>query len=112
MTRLFLVSSLPAVRAGLRALLGGAGGFEVAGELPALEALAGAGASGTDVVILDASPGVDAADLAVTRMAEPGGAPGLVLLGPVAGDERLASSLAGQPWAYLPREAGAEQLLA
>src|SRR5207249_1986401 len=105
MTRLFLVSPLPAVRAGLRALLGGADGFEVAGEVPGLEALAGAGATASDVVVLDASPGVDAADLAVTRLAGPGGAPGLVLLGPVVGDERLAPSLAGLPWAYLPREA-------
>src|SRR5689334_3393967 len=72
MPRLFLISPLPAVRAGLRALLGGAGEFEIAGEVPSLEALAA-----TD-----------------------------------AGEDRLPAYLAGQPWAYLPREAGADQLLA
>src|SRR5919197_1265053 len=110
MTRLYLVSPFPAVRAGLRTLLGGAGGYEVAGELPAWEALAEAGASAADVVILDAAPGVDAADLAMTRLAGPGDEPGLVLLGPVAGDEHLPALFAGRPWAYLPREAGADQL--
>ena len=32
--------------------------------------------------------------------------PALVVLGPVAGDERLAGELAGRGWAYLSREAG------
>ena len=115
MPRLFLISPLPAVRAGLRALLGGAGEFEIAGELPSLEALAAtdAGETGeTDVVVLDAAPGADAADLAVAGASGTAGGPGLVLLGPVAGEDRLPAYLAGQPWAYLPREARADQLLA
>jgi DNA-binding NarL/FixJ family response regulator len=64
------------------------------------------------VVILDAPASFDAADLAATLAAGPADAPGLVLLGAVAGDEQLPAYLAGRPWAYLPREAGAEQLLA
>ncbi len=107
MPRVFVVSPLPAVRAGLRSMLGSAAGLKIVGEgrtshdPAALEA---------DVVVLDGEsvphelePDLGAAD-------QPG--PGLVILGPVPGDGRLAAQLAGRAWAYLPRDASADQLIA
>src|SRR2546423_320463 len=43
---------------------------------------------------------------------QPAGGPGLVILGPVPGDERLPVVLAGRAWAYLPRHASGDQLAA
>jgi DNA-binding NarL/FixJ family response regulator len=107
MPRVALVSPLPAVRAGLRALLSRDGEFEVLSEAPAPEALASAGADGVDIVIVDSAPEADASDLAGSS-----GTPGLVILGPIAGDAQLPAALAGRAWAYLPRDVGADQLLA
>jgi two-component system nitrate/nitrite response regulator NarL len=111
--RVYVVSPLPAVRAGLRALVGEADDLVVAGEASSVEALvrdpARAGAA-IDVVVVDAAPGLDGADL-VWPEGE-GERPALVVLGPVTGDERLAVELAGRGWAYLPRDAGGEQLVA
>jgi DNA-binding NarL/FixJ family response regulator len=111
--RVYVVSPLPAVRAGLRALVGEADDLVVAGEASSVEALvrdpARAGAA-IDVVVVDAAPGLDGGDL-VWPEGE-GERPALVVLGPVTGDERLAVELAGRGWAYLPRDAGGEQLVA
>ncbi|HEX2516528.1 MAG TPA: response regulator transcription factor, partial [Chloroflexota bacterium] len=119
----YVVSPLPAVRAGLRALVGEADDLRVAGEAPSLEALArgpGRERAALDVVVLDAPPGTggaggaeggeEGADLSWPEGEGP--RPALVVLGPVAGDERLAGELAGRGWAYLSREAGGEQLIA
>ena len=56
----YVVSPLPAVRAGLRALVGEADDLRVAGEASSLEALArgpGREHGALDVVVLDAPPG-------------------------------------------------------
>ena len=111
MIRVFVVSPLPAVRAGLRALLAMAGDCEVVGEAERLE---GAGrdslGSGLDVVVVDAEPSLELGDSDVFDPTERG--PGLVILGPVPGDERLPNELAGRAWGYVPRFAGSEALVA
>ena len=111
MARVFVVSLLPAVRAGLRALLGLADDLTVVGEADRLDGADGlVAAPAPDVVVVDAQPGGDLADLlAVDRL---GAGSGLVILGPVADDERLPIELAGRAWGYLPRQAGADQLVA
>ena len=116
----YVVSPLPAVRAGLRALVGEADDLHVGGEAPSLEALArgpGRGHAALDVVVLDVPPGAgtpgsegEGADFSWPESEGP--RPALVVLGPVAGDERLAGELTGRGWAYLAREAGGEQLIA
>src|SRR5256885_1377318 len=65
MPRLFLVSPLPAVRAGLRALLGGAGELDVAGGMPAPGAPARVRAARPNAGIIAAPAGVDAHALAL-----------------------------------------------
>jgi DNA-binding NarL/FixJ family response regulator len=62
------------------------------------------------VVVVDAAPGLDGTDLGWPE--GEGERPALVVLGPVTGDERLAVELTGRGWAYLPRDAGGEQLVA
>jgi DNA-binding NarL/FixJ family response regulator len=111
MIRAFVVSPLPAVRAGLRALLGTADDCEVVGEADRLEEVgADPLGSGLDVVIVDAEPSLGLGDSDLSDSAERG--PGLVILGPVPGDERLPNELAGRAWGYVPRFAGAEALVA
>ena len=109
MLRVFVVSALPAVRAGLRALVGAAEDCQVVGEADHLPAGA-LTLDGVDVVVVDAMAGPvpDEAD----PVDELGSGPRLVILGPVRADERLPAMLAGRPWGYLPREAGGEQLVA
>ena len=110
MPTVFVVSPLPAVRAGLRALLGLADDLTVVGEADRLDGVDGlVAAPRPDVVVVDGEAGRDLAELvAVDRL---GGGSGLVVLGPVAGDERLPTELAGRPWGYIPREAGGDQLV-
>ena len=62
----YVVSPLPAVRAGLRALVGEADDLHVAGEAPSLEALArgpGREHAALDVVVLDVPPGPGAREV-------------------------------------------------
>jgi DNA-binding NarL/FixJ family response regulator len=111
MFRVFVVSPLPAVRAGLRALLGVAEDCQVVGEA---ENLAAANRQSTelfpDVVIADVGPDLD---LGQSGVFDPDGPrPGLVVLGPAVADQRLPSELEGRAWAYVPQAAGGEQLVA
>jgi DNA-binding NarL/FixJ family response regulator len=62
-----------------------------------------------DVVVLDAA-GQSGSDL--VWPASEGVRPAMVVLGPVAEEERLVADLAGRGWAYLARDTGGEQLLA
>ena len=111
MLRVFVVSPLPAVRAGLRALVAAADDLVVVGEAGRLDAFGSElPESAADVVVIDPGPGDDLADASPTDGVERG--PGLVILGPVPDDERLAVELAGRAWGYVPREAGGEQLIA
>ncbi len=110
MPRVFVVSALPAVRAGLRALLGLAGDLTVVGEADRLDGSDGiVVAPMPEVVVLD-PPERDLTELVgIDRFA---GRAGLVVLGPVIGDERLPMMLAGRAWGYVPRVAEADQLVA
>ncbi|MBI3970580.1 MAG: response regulator transcription factor [Chloroflexi bacterium] len=125
MLRVFVISPLPAVRAGLRAMIGAGGDAIVSGEADHFDesapAFGGAGptldpqfaAELPDVVVIDGLPPLDAGEADEGHLPYGGGnAPGIVVLGPVPDDERLPAILAGRAWAYLPREAGEEQLLA
>ena len=110
MAGVLIVSSLPTVRAGLRSLLA-AGGFEVVGEAsgtPEADALLADRRS--EVVVIDAGPDLAAEDVAALAGVEDG--PGLVLLGPLADDERLGAALGQRAWGYLPRQADGDQVLA
>ncbi len=105
MTDVAIVSAVPAVRAGLRALLQAAG-HRVAGDAahPSVDAFD----VSPNVTIFDADPAAELRDvLAAAQLA-----PGLVLLGAVTGGVRLPAALSGRPFAYLPRDASAEQLAA
>ena len=106
MARVFVVSPLPAVRAGLRAMLGLADDLTVVGEADRLGAReSGPGALGIDALVVDA--GAELED----DLGHEGLGPGVVILGPVAGDERLPIELAGRGWGYLARSAGADALI-
>jgi DNA-binding NarL/FixJ family response regulator len=111
MIRVQIVSEAPAVRAGLRALLSAADDLEVVEETDRLEA--GGATSlefGPDVVILDTIPSFELDDVGVfgTDLQ----APGVVMLGPIRTNQQLPSGLLGRAWAYIPREASADQLVA
>ena len=84
MLRVFVISPLPAVRAGLRALLEQSGDLTVVGEAshlrPRLEPDVPAGAS-VDVVVLDSPATPDAAEELAEVLAGPLAEAGLVVLG-------------------------------
>lgn len=102
--RVAVISALPAVRAGLRSLIESDYAYRVIAEGSGANALADTGA---DVLVFDSEAGTDVADVAAAAAI----APALVILGTLAGDERLPQSL-DRPFAYLPRDASREQLLA
>jgi DNA-binding NarL/FixJ family response regulator len=111
MTRVFVVSSLPTVRAGLRALLDGFADLAVVGEAASPAAALGeALAAQAEVVVLEGGPDL-LADEAVALAAASEG-PRLVLLGPAADERGLAAGLRAQAWGYLPRDASGEELAA
>lgn len=110
MVRVVVVSPLPAVRAGLRAMIGAADDCEVVGVLDHLDAAVGPAGPAPDVVVLDADADFDPADVAASDRAV--GGLGLVILGPVAGDERLVRELSGRAWGYVPRFASGDALIA
>jgi DNA-binding NarL/FixJ family response regulator len=111
MPRVLVVSPLPAVRAGLRAILGLADDVAVVGEAECYDpAAASLAEPGPEVVVVDPDPAFSAGDLASADPIERG--PGPVILGPVPEDHSLAAELAGRPWAYVPRGASGEQILA
>ena len=116
--RVAVVSALPAVRAGLRALVEAGGAYEVAAEASsatqlsagtALSVATSGATSGADALIVDAEPGTEARD--VVEAADRAGIAALVILGALDGDERLSGLLA-RPFALLPRDASGEQLRA
>lgn len=114
MLRVFVVSPLPAVRAGLRALLSGAEDCRVVGEGADVEA-AGATALDVapDVLVVDATPDFDVREIAeVTAPGHGVWAPRAIILGPVANDARLPAEMPGRAWGYLSRQSSAEQLVA
>ena len=111
MPRVFVVSPLPAVRAGLRAILGLADDVAVVGEAERYDpAAASLVEPAPDVVVVDPDVTFGAGDLAPPEPIEHGPAP--VILGPVPGDHSLAAELSGRPWGYVPRVASGEKLLA
>jgi two-component system, NarL family, nitrate/nitrite response regulator NarL len=111
MTRVFIVSSVPAVRAGLRALLGATQDCQVVGESQRLDlAIPAAAESGAELLLIDAEPSTADDELRLLEQRAAGLA--VVLLGPLAGAEQLPAMLAGRAWAYLSRQAGGEQLVA
>ena len=111
MLRVFVVSPLPAIRAGLRALIDGAEDCEVVGEADRMQLVRTPSLGPRlDVVVVDGQPGLEIGDVTFADVTPSG--PGLVILGPVTDDERLPIDLAGRPWAYVPREASADQLVA
>lgn len=111
--RVCVVSPLPAVRAGLTALLAADPGIAVVAEAstPDGAAVQPFSADGTraDVLVLDAPQGLTEPDIA---WAGPGEPPGLVVLGPAPGADRLLAALADRAWSYVPRDASGEQLAA
>jgi DNA-binding NarL/FixJ family response regulator len=111
MLHVLIVSPLPAVRAGLRALLGGADDVAIVGEAERLEALGHSpGDAWPDVVVLDAEPAFDPAELTHGEAVLP--PPAVVILGPVERAAALGGALAGRGWSYLPRNVGADALQA
>jgi DNA-binding NarL/FixJ family response regulator len=121
MLRVAIAAALPSIRAGLRALLEAAGDSEVVGmfgrpgddRVLDPDAAAGAADVVADVLVIDPSPRFDLRDVGELKLFGAGdGGPGVVLLGPAAGDERLPAELAGRAWAYLPRDASGDQLVA
>ena len=111
MLRVVLVSPLPAVRAGLRAMLGAADDVEVVGEAAEYRLDAPrTGGPDPDVVVLDLSSDGDLAGLLSAEWIGPGPRP--LILGAAPADEALPAELADGPWGYLPRDAGPDQLIA
>jgi DNA-binding NarL/FixJ family response regulator len=111
MARILVVSPVPAVRAGLRALLGSIVDSQVVGESSRLDlAVQAAAENGAGLLLVDAEREAESDDLGVLEQGSTELA--VVLLGPVAGAEQLPTVLAGRAWAYLSREAEGEQLVA
>lgn len=110
MLRVVVVSGVPALRAGLRALLSGDPACRVVGEASSPEAVEEqATGLAYDVAVVEATA---AAEIAALEATAGDALPGLVLLGPLPDEQRLPALLDGRAWAYLPRDASAEQLLA
>ena len=111
MIRIFLVSAIPSIRAGLRSLLLEADDCQIVGQAETLEEAVDQGVDlDIDVLLLDAGSSLDPGALA--SLVRDGPRAGVVILGPVPGDGRLLAILGGTAWAYLPREARAAQLVA
>ena len=102
MTRVALVSTSPAVRAGLRALLASAGDVVIVAESPTLQVgILEALDVPPDVVVLDA-PSASSLDDLTDWM--DGVDVGLLVLGPADGLDRLLASAPAFAWGYLARE--------
>lgn len=109
MLRLFVVAEPPLVRVGLRAVLADMADGSVAGESARLDpgGLLVADAA-PEVVIVDPGPDGTAEDLA--GLVGAAGRSGVVVLGPVVDEDRLATLLAGRAWGYVSRDATPERL--
>lgn len=111
MTSVFIVSALPAVRAGLATLVQGDPANQVVGVMhPAEGLLEALTEQMPDVTILDLDP----ADTPDTIFELSEALPGLrlLLLGPLPQGNHLPAALAGRAWAYLPRHATGDEILA
>jgi DNA-binding NarL/FixJ family response regulator len=109
-TRVALVSTSPAVRAGLRALLASAGDVVIVAESPTLQVgILEALDVPPDVVVLDA-PSASSLDDLTDWM--DGVDVGLLVLGPADGLERLLALAPAFAWGYLARESGPAELAA
>ncbi|MFN8632764.1 MAG: response regulator transcription factor [Chloroflexota bacterium] len=103
-------SALTTVRAGLAALLASDPGLQVVGEASDLNGRALASLDDdTDVVLLDAAS-AESIDNTVAMLEGLG--PGLVVLGPTDAAGSLALSRPSFAWAFLPRDAGRERIVA
>jgi DNA-binding NarL/FixJ family response regulator len=110
MIHVFIVSALPAVRAGLAALVAAGPECEVVGTAaPAPDLIDRIASAEADVVLIEADP----ADMIETVMEITAAAPAarVILVGAPPEDPRLQTALAGRPWGYLPREATGEEIL-
>lgn len=106
MQRVFVVSTVPAVRAGLRALIEAADDCQVVG---VGDQFSGSGLeTEMDVLVIDAEPDLDAAELLPLQDDRAA----CIVLGPVRDEQLLAHTLAGRPWGYLRRNASPESLIA
>ncbi len=109
MLRLYVVAEPPLVRVGLRAVLAAMEDGSVAGESADLDPGAlHVGDAAPDVVIVDPGPDGTAEELA--GLIGSAGRSGVVILGPIGDEDRLASLLAGRPWGYVSRDATPERL--
>jgi len=107
-TRVVLVSTSPAVRAGLRALLGAAGDVVVVGEGATLAVgLVDVLDAPPDVVVVDA-PSAGSLDDLLEWL--DGQDIGVLVLGPPNGLERLVGVEPTVAWGYLLRESGPSEL--
>ena len=109
MLRVFVVAEPPLVRAGLRAVLAAMADGSVAGAADRLDpdVLRVADAS-PDVVVID--PGPDDTDDELAGLVGAAGRAGLVVLGPIADEDRLPTLLAERSWGYVSRDATPERL--
>jgi len=109
MVRLYLVAEPPLVRAGLRAVLDPIEDGAVVGESARLDpgALLVADAA-PDVVVVD--PGANGTADELAELVGAAGRAGILILGPVLDEDRLAGLLAGRPWGYVSRDAPADRL--
>lgn len=105
MVRVILISPYPALRAGLRSLLGAEQGIEVVGEFDTPRSFSEAATRGVDVIVAE-SVGIYDVERELVKI---GLLAGVVVLGDEFPRERY---LAGgvRPVGYLPREAEPEQL--
>src|SRR4051794_18247743 len=107
-TRVVLVSTSPAVRAGLRALLAAAGDVDVVGEGAMLASgVVDALDTPPDVIVVDAPSRSGLDDLLEWL---DGQDVGVLVLGPPDGLERLATLGPAFAWGYLLRESGPTEL--
>lgn len=111
MLTVFIVSGLPAVRAGLAALVQADPECRVVGTAsPDSNLVTALAEQPADVTLLDLN-GADAVET-VIELAD--ALPGLrpLLLGPLSEGERLPAALAGRAWGYIPRTATGDEVLA
>ena len=109
MLRLYVVAEPPVVRAGLRAVLAEMEDGAVAGESARLDPNAGLVADvAPDVVVVD--PGADGTVEDLAGLIGAVGRSGIIVLGPVVDEDRLAALLTGRAWGYVSRDASPERL--
>jgi len=107
--RLFVIAESPLFRAGLRAVLGQMEDGDIVGESAHPDARDVADTEAyPDVIVVD--PGADGSADDLQELASDAQAPGILVLGPVLDDDRLATLLARRAWGYVPRDADPDRL--